>query len=86
MSESTLPTTLPRCAQKGPYEVEVEAGEKVFWCTCGLSAKQPKCDGAHKGTGFKPHISAAEKTEKVWLCGCKATKTPPFCDGSHNGL
>lgn len=87
--ESPPPVTaegLPHCAQKAPYEVAVQAGEKVFWCTCGLSAKQPLCDGAHKGKGFKPLVFTAESTGTVWLCGCKQTKTPPFCDGTHNGL
>lgn len=73
-------------AQKGPYEVELKAGEKYFWCACGRSAKQPFCDGSHKGTGLKPRMFVAEKTGTAWLCGCKASKTQPFCDGTHNTL
>jgi len=30
--------------------VEVEEGKDYFWCSCGQSAKQPFCDGSHKGT------------------------------------
>jgi CDGSH-type Zn-finger protein len=76
----------PVVAQAAPYGVDVKAGEKYFWCACGLSATQPFCDGAHKGTGLKPMIWRAEKDETVWFCGCKATKESPFCDGTHNGL
>ena len=35
----------PICAQKGPYVVTLEEGKKYGWCTCGLSEKQPFCDG-----------------------------------------
>ncbi|MCS6853142.1 MAG: CDGSH iron-sulfur domain-containing protein [Elioraea sp.] len=85
MSE-TVREALPKVAQSAPYPVEVKAGEKYWWCACGLSAAQPFCDGAHKGTGLKSLMWKAEKDETVWLCGCKRTKTPPFCDGSHNEL
>lgn len=77
---------LPRCAQASPYEVELEEGQAYFWCTCGLSQKQPFCDGSHKGSGLKSHCFTAEASGKVWLCGCKQTKTPPFCDGSHKKI
>ena len=77
---------LPHCAQKAPYPVDVEAGRKYAWCSCGLSKKQPFCDGSHSGTGFSPVIVTAEKSETLYFCGCKATKTPPFCDGTHNSL
>ncbi len=73
-------------AQKAPYGVEMEAGKTYYWCACGRSAKQPFCDGSHKGTGLVPLAHQAEKTGKVWMCGCKATHTPPFCDGRHKSL
>ena len=63
--------------------------EKVYpWCTCGLSEKQPFCDGAHSrnNTGMKPMIYKCEKSETVYFCGCKHSKTPPFCDGTHSSL
>jgi len=78
--------TLPHCSQAAPYEVEIEDGKTYFWCTCGLSDKQPFCDGKHKGLGFKSHCFKEETSKKVWLCGCKQTKTPPYCDGSHGDL
>ncbi len=78
--------TLPHCAQASPYEVDLQEGQKIFWCTCGLSDSQPFCDGQHKGTGLKSLCYTADATKKVWLCGCKQTKTPPFCDGSHEDI
>ena len=80
------PTTAAVVAQKAPYGVDVEAGKTYYWCRCGRSAKQPFCDGAHKGTGFTPIAHVPEKNAKVWFCGCKATKGQPFCDGSHKAL
>lgn len=45
----------PHGAVWGPIQVRgVASGETKLWCTCGLSRKQPWCDGSHKGTGFKP--------------------------------
>lgn len=87
-------TQLPKAAKCEPTAVQVEEGKTYAWCTCGLSEKQPLCDGAHKacwtenesGELEKHFVSlkfTAEKTEEVWLCNCKHTKTPPFCDGSH---
>ncbi|MCB9398154.1 MAG: CDGSH iron-sulfur domain-containing protein [Acidobacteria bacterium] len=73
-------------AQKEPYAVTIEAGKKYAWCACGRSAKQPYCDGAHKGTNILPVLFEAESSETVYLCGCKHTKGHPFCDGSHNQL
>lgn len=69
-----------------PFEVMVNEGEKVYWCTCGLSGKQPYCDGSHKGTANKSLHFIPENSGTVWLCGCKQTKNPPYCDGSHLNL
>lgn len=74
------------CAQKEPYEVDVEAGRAYFWCACGRSAKQPFCDGSHSGTDIQPVRYKAERAETVYFCGCKSTKDRPFCDGTHNTL
>ena len=75
----------PVCAQKAPYAVELEAGD-YYWCSCGKSAKQPFCDGSHKGSEFSPVKFTMEKADKVWLCGCKKTAKAPFCDGTHKAL
>jgi CDGSH-type Zn-finger protein len=84
MSDQT-PTT-PIVAQKAPYGVEVEAGKTYYWCTCGRSAKQPFCDGTHKGSGLAPMAYTPEQAGKVWFCGCKATTKSPLCDGTHKNL
>ena len=74
---------LPLRAGNSPIAVELEQGKRYAWCTCGLSEKQPFCDGKHKGKGMSPIVFTAEKSEKKYLCNCKATKSSPFCDGSH---
>jgi CDGSH-type Zn-finger protein len=75
-----------RIAQTGPYPVEVEAGKSYFWCSCGLSANQPFCDGSHKTTSLTPIRMEATESTTIYFCGCKHTATPPFCDGSHSRL
>lgn len=76
----------PTIAQRGPYAVQLEAGKTYAWCACGRSAKQPFCDGTHRGSEFAPVKFQAEKTETVYLCGCKHTSDRPFCDGTHGKL
>ena len=78
--------TQPVVAQKAPFGVAVEAGKKYFWCACGLSKKQPFCDGSHTGTGLSPLPYEAGESKTVWFCGCKATSSKPLCDGSHKQL
>ncbi len=41
----------PAVPQKSPYKVIVEEDKTYFWCACGLSKKQPFCDGSHKKDG-----------------------------------
>lgn len=72
--------------KNAPIAVEVEAGKEYYWCSCGKSATQPFCNGAHEGTSFTPTSFTPEKSETVYLCQCKQTKTPPYCDGSHANL
>ena len=64
--------------------VEVEKNRSYFWCSCGLSSKQPFCDGSHKNTEFSPVKFIADETKKMFFCTCKQTNNQPFCDGSHN--
>ena len=64
--------------------VEVEKNKSYFWCSCGLSSKQPFCDGSHKNTEFSPVKFIADETKKMFFCTCKQTNNQPFCDGSHN--
>lgn len=76
----------PKIAQTGPYQVPLEAGKSYYWCSCGRSAKQPFCDGSHKGTTFTPMEFKVESTGIHNLCGCKAADDKPYCDGTHNML
>jgi|GEM_PF-192746 len=86
--KGTLPhmNPTPHVAATAPAKVELEAGKDYWFCTCGLSATQPFCDGSHKGKGFAPQKFTADKTGPAWLCQCKQTENAPFCDGAHKGL
>jgi CDGSH iron-sulfur domain-containing protein 3 len=76
----------PTIAQKAPFGVDVVAGKTYWWCACGRSARQPFCDGSHKGSTFTPIEFKADESKTVWFCGCKNTKGAPLCDGTHNSL
>jgi CDGSH iron-sulfur domain-containing protein 3 len=80
-----LPIT-PVVAQRGPFEVELEAGKTYLWCACGRSQTQPFCDGSHSGSGLTPVRFEATSNGAVFLCGCKRTGDRPFCDGTHDTL
>ena len=34
-------------AGDSPIGINVLEGKSYFWCTCGISSKQPFCDGSH---------------------------------------
>lgn len=53
-------------AAEGPFAEEVTAGTNYFWCACGLSNKQPFCDGSHKGTDFTP-VKYTQKKMKQFI-------------------
>ncbi|MFZ4056746.1 MAG: CDGSH iron-sulfur domain-containing protein [Ferruginibacter sp.] len=68
----------PNVAAEGPIAIKVEPGKIYAWCTCGISAKQPFCDGQHKtieGLPFKSLKVEFEEEKEVWFCQCKQTKT-----------
>ena len=75
----------PRIAGKTPEVLELDPGE-YYWCKCGLSTKQPFCDGSHTSTKFNPLKFELSEKKKVALCMCKRTGKEPFCDGSHSKL
>ena len=67
-----------------PYRMENPriSEKKYYWCSCGLSRKQPFCDSSHMQTPFKPVVFQVEEPVKeVHLCMCKHTKQAPYCDG-----
>ncbi len=75
----------PEVPQKAPYGVELNPGT-YYWCACGKSAKQPFCDGSHKGGEFTPTKFEVTEQKTYWLCGCKNSANGVFCDGSHKKL
>jgi len=75
----------PHIAQKSPYKIKVEKGKTYYWCACGISQKQPFCDGSHRKDGkFKSLKYFSNETKEIFFCGCKMTNHPPMCDGSHS--
>jgi len=88
-AESTPPPVqiaLPASAGTRPVHTVLAAGESVLWCSCGLSSKQPFCDGSHRGTSFLPVRHVAKEAEERLFCTCKQSKDAPFCDGAHNNV
>ncbi|MBB5684773.1 CDGSH iron-sulfur domain-containing protein [Sphingobium boeckii] len=80
-----MPT--PIIATIKPFYQELKPGQKILWCSCGRSKRQPFCDGrSHIGTGLEPVLYQAKQDEEVLLCGCKHSGTAPFCDGTHSNL
>lgn len=73
-------------AQIEPFSLELEEGKKYAWCACGLSNKQPFCDGSHKGTDIKPIIFEPEMSGLASICGCKRSDNAPYCNGRHKDL
>ena len=44
----------PKIVDKKPIKVALTKDEEQYWCACGLSNKQPYCDGSHRTTAIKP--------------------------------
>lgn len=72
--------------QKTPFSLELEEGQKYAWCACGLSNKQPFCDGSHKGTDIKPIVFEPEMSGLASICGCKRSDNAPYCNGRHKDI
>ncbi|KAF8765112.1 CDGSH iron-sulfur domain-containing protein 3, mitochondrial-like [Argiope bruennichi] len=72
-------------AKKIPAFVNLKKDKTYSWCSCGLSKKQPFCDGSHKDHPQKlqPLRFRASKDGTVLLCRCKQTNNRPYCDLSH---
>ena len=85
MPEPVVTAPVPRVAAKVPVVVDLAPGI-YFWCACGLSARQPFCDGSHQGTGFNPVALEITEAKRVALCLCKHAAKAPFCDGTHRNL
>jgi CDGSH-type Zn-finger protein len=66
----------------GPIRMELEERSYAF-CTCGRSQRLPFCDGAHKGSDFRPLLHTCERAGAAVVCGCRRSGNFPYCDGSH---
>ena len=55
----------PKIPQKSPYTIKVEKEKIYFWCSCGLSSKQPFCDSSHKKDGKFEPIKFVADIDKV---------------------
>ena len=64
----------------------LEAGKLYAWCACGLSQKQPFCDGSHKPTTITAGEVGSQEDRQAYLCGCKQSLNKPFCDGTHGKI
>ncbi len=73
----------PIIADIKPQKVTLKKAQEYYFCTCGLSKKQPFCDGSHAATSFKPLAFIAEQDGESYLCACKHSANAPFCDGTH---
>lgn len=71
------------CTKCRYYEYRLEKGKTYFYCTCGLSKRNPFCDGSHGGTPFKPLPFTVSETKQYKLCTCTKSSTRPFCDKAH---
>jgi len=85
--------SLPITTKLSSYKVEVKKGKKYAWCSCGLSEKQPFCDGKHRdhknpdGTPIMtPIIYEAVEDKMVGFCGCRKSSKGMICDGAHKNL
>lgn len=88
MTKRKLPVRgddVPDMPQRGPYIVQVEAGKRYAWCSCGRSATQPWCDGSHEGTDYEPISFEAPISGEYYMCGCKQSDNKPYCFGTCRG-
>ena len=72
-------------AKRIPAFVDLKKDKTYSWCSCGLSKKQPFCDGAHKNDPQKmqPVRFNPPKDGRYLLCRCKQTNNRPYCDLTH---
>ena len=85
------PQALPQgvCHVAAPVNMQCTAGQRYYYCTCGVSKSQPYCDSSHvqvrveTGVNFVPLIYTPTTTGTVSFCGCRSSKRLPLCDGTH---
>ncbi len=72
--------------QEKSFKIEVKAGDKKSFCSCGRTANPPFCDGSHKTSQDVPYRESFDKDQIISICGCGKSKKMPYCDGSHRCL
>ncbi|MCP4876209.1 MAG: hypothetical protein GY896_12155 [Gammaproteobacteria bacterium] len=55
----------PTVADNKSAKVSLEKDNKYFFCICGLSSKQPSCDGSHQGSEFTPLIFHCDAQQRL---------------------
>ena len=74
-----------KTAKNSPEKVKLEIEKKYYWCTCGLSTKQPFCDGTHKAKGeFRPCILTFLNKKNIFCAIVKKLKIHRFVTGPTN--
>ncbi|MEO0480907.1 MAG: CDGSH iron-sulfur domain-containing protein [Planctomycetota bacterium] len=66
-----------------PYVCWTRPGRYAV-CTCGLSATQPFCDGAHRRDEEileRPLKVVVDESRWIAWCNCGRSTTPPECSG-----
>ena len=63
--------------QSFPYKIDAQAGQTLYFCSCGQTNNPPYCDGSHEGSGKAPRSVKIEKDGPVWACGCGKSKNLP---------
>jgi CDGSH-type Zn-finger protein len=67
----------PVIANNSPVKVALEKDKKYYFCQCGLSSKQPFCDGSHQGSDFTPLAFVCGESKDYYLCQCKHSANKP---------
>ncbi len=65
-----------------PFMTTLKPGT-YFWCACGKSAKEPFCDGVHRGSGEEPLVFEIAESLKAANMHLQVDKRTPYCDGAH---
>jgi Iron-binding zinc finger CDGSH type len=57
----------PTIIDKKPTVLTLKPGA-YYWCSCGLSANQPYCNGSHKGTLNPSRLNSPKPSRSPFVC------------------